>query len=239
MRARRSQRSNIPRKVVTALAGMALVVGALAVGGLSTPARGQPARKRGDRVERDRVDRDHDDRRAAAARCRTQLGDGAGRGLRRGQRDRRRQPALPRGAARDLRRFEGGGGGNGRLSRARRLPCASGPVPGAAFDPAAALRRVARERARRGREGTRDRGRRGGSRCDAHRTGERRPLRPVYGRRRHRSWSVAEDAAQPSGATRPLGWQTCVRSSSRTSRCSAPTARTRSRAPPTRRTSTR
>ena len=130
----------------------------LGVVGVTPSARGQTTENEAIRLERDRVHRDPGGgpgrRRAGPSGRRAQPGDGAGRGLRRRERDRRRLPAVPRGAAGGSGRLEGGGGGDRRVPRARRLPRQHAPADGAgaraAVDAPAALRRLARRRCRTG-----------------------------------------------------------------------------------------
>ena len=123
-------------------------------------------------------------RRAGPSGRRAQPGDGAGRGLRRRERDRRRLPAVPRRASCGSGRLEGGCGGDRRVPRARRLPCQHAPADRAgaraAVDAPAALRRLARAGAGRARQGWRDRGRRGRRGRDAHRPAERWPFRKLH-----------------------------------------------------------
>ena len=83
--------------------------------------------QRSDRLERDRGVRGRGPTRTRAA---AQLGDGAGRCLRRGQRDRRRPPALYRRARGRSVGFQAGGRGDRRLPDARRpIPDATGDAP--------------------------------------------------------------------------------------------------------------
>ena len=80
----------------------------------------------------------------------------------------------------------------------RTPPLAGAGAVVAARRTAGAVRHVAREPARRGREDGRDRGRRGGCLSDAHRQAERRPGRAVHVRPRHRARRLA---ARPSAGT--------------------------------------
>ena len=98
-RRRREEREGImlrrkwPRRPLMLAAAMTGIVTTLVTVTGPVPVGGAAGDERGDRVERDRVHRDHDDRGTAAARGGDQHGDGAGRRLRRGERDRRRLPA--------------------------------------------------------------------------------------------------------------------------------------------------
>ena len=141
------------------------------------------------------------DRRPAAARRRNQLRDGAGRGLRRGQRDRPRTPPVPRPAAGATDRLQGGG------RRDRGVP---GPRRAVLRHPArnapSALRRVARgHRARR--EGGRHRRRRASRGRDARRPRGRRPQQPVHARVRHDARRLPAHAAAVRAGPRAVGRQ--------------------------------
>ena len=90
----------------------------------------------GDRLEPDRVKRDRCNRRATAVGVGAALRHGAWGGVRRGQRDRPRPPAVPRAASIKSNGLEGSGRGDSGVPRAR------GYLPRAAGNTAAALRRV-------------------------------------------------------------------------------------------------
>ena len=185
----------------------------LGVAGVTPSARGQTTENEAIRLERDRLHRDPGGgpggRRAGPSGRRAQPGDGAGRGLRRRERDRRRLPAVPRRAAGGSGRLEGGGGGDRRVPRARRLPRQHAPADGAgaraAVDAPAALRRLAGGGAGRVRRGRRDRGRRGRRGRHAHEPSERRPFRLLQVRARHRSRRLAARSAGGSERDRRSG----------------------------------
>ena len=128
-------------------------------------------RSTGDGLERVGVDGDRRHRRAAAARRRAELRDGAGRRLRRGERDRRRPPAVSRPAGGAALRLQGRGGGHRGATA-----CSIDALPRArqaTLDPhyAGVAGRDRRHAARRqGRRHRRGRGGRGGDARRPHRT---------------------------------------------------------------------
>ena len=128
-----------------------------------------------------------------------------------------------------------------RPRRRRRSVCFVGSVPGAAADIAAALRRLHSEPARQptGIEGCWDHYRRDDSRGNARSADERRTLRTAAGSCTRQRRASGGRHRRTSRTIPRRGSGTCCHSSSRAQRCSAPTGRTRSPVPTTRRTSTR
>ena len=138
---------------------------------------GACARRCRDRLERDRADRDRRDGRPVAAGGGSELRDGAGCRLRRGERDRRAVPAVSRAAGRKSVGLQGSCDRGGCVQRAQ------GVVPRAsrgAEDDLRQLRRRSIGYARRV-EGRRHRRRRGHGGRDAGGAAERRsqPAGPV------------------------------------------------------------
>ena len=159
------------------------------------------ARRHRDGLEHLRVDRDRRQRRAAAARGGAELRDGAGRRLRRGQRDRSRPSPLSQRAAGQAV------GSKDAAAATAAFDVLVGLFPTQQLDAAAALRHVAGRgpgHASR-RESGRNRRRRGGSDGDARRTRQRRPLRPVHPGDRDDAGRVAANPAAVRAGSRSVG----------------------------------
>ena len=190
-----------PRTLMAALAFMILSVVAVQTAGSRDPGRCGP-RLEPARVERavQRADRIAAGCRHGAARVPAPR-DGAGRGLRRRERDRRRLSAVsPRPARRLTDRFDRRRGGDGGPRRARRAHEPGDRRAAAAPGHARLARRrapdLARGGPRRGLQGRRDRDRGAAAEGDAGCARGRRPFRAVLVHRGDRCGRVAPDATR-------------------------------------------